>query len=69
MICNVVLVSAVEQSESVIHRHTCTLFKILFPHRSLQSIVPCAMQYILIVYKISMYNSGSEVRDKLEDWD
>ena len=63
------LVSDVKPSNSVIQMYISTLFKILFPHRSLQSIVPCAMQYILIVYKISMYNSGSEVRDKLEDWD
>ena len=33
MIYNVVLVSAVQQSESVIHIHIPTLFKILFPYR------------------------------------
>ena len=34
---NVVLVSAVQQSESVIHTHISTLFQILFPYRSLES--------------------------------
>ena len=36
MINNAVLVSGVLQSDSVIHIHTCTLFQILFPYRSLQ---------------------------------
>ena len=38
MIYNVVLLAAVQQSESVTHIHISTLFKILFPYRSLQSI-------------------------------
>ena len=39
LIYSVVLVAAIEQSESVIHIHVSTLFlKILFPYRSLQSI-------------------------------
>ena len=37
LICNVVLVSGVQHSESVIQAHISTLFKILFPYRSLQS--------------------------------
>ena len=36
-IFNVVLVSAVQQSDSVIHTHIATLFQILLPYRSLQS--------------------------------
>ena len=32
------LVSGIQQSESAIHLHRSTLFKILFPYRSLQSI-------------------------------
>ena len=35
---NVVLISGVHQSESVIQIYISTLFKILFPDRSLQSI-------------------------------
>ena len=35
---NVVLVSGIQQSESVIHIHISILFQILFPYRSLQSI-------------------------------
>ena len=38
LIYNVVLVSSVHQSESVIHLHIYTFFSILFPYRSLQSI-------------------------------
>ena len=38
LIYNVVLVSSVHQSESVIHLHISTFFSILFPYRSLQSI-------------------------------
>ena len=39
LIYSVVLVAAIEQSESVIHIHVSTLFlKILFPYRSVQSI-------------------------------
>ena len=36
LIYNVVLVSAIQQSDSVIHVHISTLFKILFLHRSLE---------------------------------
>ena len=38
LIDNVGLLSAVQQSKSVTHIHTPTLFQILFSHRSLQSI-------------------------------
>ena len=38
MINNVVLVSGVQQSDSVTHIHTSILFQILFPFRLLQSI-------------------------------
>ena len=37
MIYNVVLVSGVQQSDSVIHTHISILFQILFPYRLLQS--------------------------------
>ena len=36
--CNDVLVSTAQQSESVIQIHIFTLFQILFPYWSLQSI-------------------------------
>ena len=47
---NVVLVSAIKQSESVIH--ISTHFQILFPNRSLESSerVPCAVQMVPISY-------------------
>ena len=38
MINNVVLVSGVQQSDSVIHIHVSILFQILFPFRLLQNI-------------------------------
>ena len=38
LIYNVVLVSGVEQSESAIHIHISSLFQMLFPYQSLQSI-------------------------------
>ena len=38
LIYNVMLVSGVQQSESIIHIHISTLFKILFPYRPLRSI-------------------------------
>ena len=38
MIYNVVLVSGVEQSDSVLHIHITILFQILFPYRLLQNI-------------------------------
>ena len=38
MIYNVVLVSGVQQSDSVIHIHISPLFQILFPYRLLQNI-------------------------------
>ena len=38
LIYNVVLVSDVQQSDSVIHIHIFIVFQILFPYRSLQSI-------------------------------
>ena len=45
LIYNVALVSAVQQSESVIHIHISTLFQILFPYRSLQSIEQSSLSY------------------------
>ena len=47
LIYNVVLVSAVEQSESIIHIHISTLFFAFFSHignYSILSRVPCAIQ-------------------------
>ena len=39
MINNVVLISGVQQSDSVIHIHVSILFQILFPFRLLQNIM------------------------------
>ena len=54
MIYNVVLVSGVQQSESVIHIHISTLFFFrLFSHIGhyrVLSRVPCAIQQVLISY-------------------
>ena len=45
MINNVVLVSGVQQSDSVIHIHVSILFQILFPFRLLQNIEYSALCY------------------------
>ena len=50
LIYNVVLVSGVQQNESVTHIHIFTLFLILFPHRPLQSIEENSLGYIVSPY-------------------
>ena len=50
MIYNVVLVSAIQQSESVTHIDISALFKILFPYRSLQSIEKSSLCYTVGLY-------------------
>ena len=52
LIYNVVLVSAVQQSESVIH--ISTLFQILFPYRLLQSIEQSSLCYTVGPYQLSI---------------
>ena len=52
LIYNVVLVSGVQQSESVMHIHIPTLFEILFPCRSLQSIEQCSLCYTVGPYQL-----------------
>ena len=51
LVYNVVLISAVQQSDSVIHIHTFVfiLFSIMVYHRIL-NIVPCAILWYLVVY-------------------
>ena len=46
MINNVVIVSGVQQSDSVIHTHVSILFPILFPFRSLHNIEQSSLCYI-----------------------
>ena len=52
LIYNVVLVSGVQQSESVIHIHISTLFQILFPYRSLQRIEQSSLCYTVGPYQL-----------------
>ena len=47
---NVVLLSAVQQSETVIHIHISTLVQIPFPYRSLQSIEKNSLCYTVGAY-------------------
>ena len=54
LIYNIVLVSGVHQSESVIHIHTAFLFQILFPYRSLQNIEQSSLCYIVGLYQLSI---------------
>ena len=56
MICSIVLVLGKQQSESVIHTHISTLFKIFFPHIGQYRVLsrfPCALLYVLISDNIS----------------
>ena len=54
LIYNVVLVSAVQQSESVIHIHISTLFQILFPYGSLQSIEQSSLCSTAGLYQLTI---------------
>ena len=57
LIYNIVLVSGIEQSQSVIHIYLSILFQILFYYRHYKmfNIVPYAIQQVLVVY--FMYSS------------
>ena len=82
MINNVVLVSGVEQSDSVIHIHVPILFQILFPFRLLQNIEqsslchtvgPCWLSILNIVVWICMEtqktpNSQSNLENETWSW-
>ena len=46
---NVVIVSGVEQSDSVIHMHVSILFQVLFPFRLLHNIEQSSLCYIVEV--------------------
>ena len=50
---NVVLVSDVQQTESVTHIHISNNFQILFPYRSLQSIEQSSLCYTVGPYQLS----------------
>ena len=54
LIYSVVLVSGVQQTESVIHIHISTLFQILFPYRSLQSTELSSLCYTVGSYQLSI---------------
>ena len=51
------LVSGVQQNDSVIHIHTSILFQIIFPiaYDRILSSVPCAIQYVLVDYLLIVY--------------
>ena len=66
MINNVVLVSGVQQSDSVIHIHVSILFQILFPFRLLQNIEQNSLCYIvgpcwLSVLNIAVWTCQSQI--------
>ena len=56
MINNVVLVSGVQQSDSVIHIHVSILFQILFPSKLLQNIEQRSLCYTVGPYWLSVLN-------------
>ena len=52
------LISTVQQSDSVIHIYTYTFFFIFFSivvYHRIVNIVPCAVQWDLVVYRISLF--------------
>ena len=49
-----VTVSAVQQSDSVIHVHTSILFQILFPDRVSQNIGSSAVCYTVVLFIITV---------------
>ena len=53
---NNVLVSGVQQSDSVIHIHVSILFQILFPFRLLQNIKQCFLYYTVGPCWLSILN-------------
>ena len=53
---NHVLVSDVQQSDSVIHIHVSILFQILFPFRLLYKIEQSSLCYIVSPYWLSILN-------------
>ena len=56
MINNFVLVSGVQQSDSVIHIHVSILFQVLFPFRLLQDIEQTSLCYTVDPYWLSILN-------------
>ena len=56
LINNVVLVSGVQQSDSVIHIHVSILFQILFPFRLLHNIEQSSLCYTVGPCWLSMLN-------------
>ena len=65
MINNVVLVSGVQQSDSVIHIHVSILFQILFPFRLLQNIEQSSLCYtvgpcLVSILNIAVYTCQSQ---------
>ena len=63
---NVVLVSGVQQSDSVIHIHVSILFQILFPFRLLQNIEQSSLCYTVGPCRLSILalvlHSGKKFR-------
>ena len=56
MINNVVLVSGVQQSDTVIHMHVSILFQILFPFKLLQNIEQSSLCYTVRPFLLSILN-------------
>ena len=56
MIYNVVLVSGIQQSDSVIHIHIFILFQILFPYRLLHNIEQSSLCYTVVPCWLSIFS-------------
>ena len=61
MINNVLLVSGVQRSDSVIRVRVCILFQILFPFRLLQG---CLLNFILGKEPVALISRGQDIEEK-----
>ena len=68
MINNVVLISGIQQSDSVIHIHVSILFQILFPFRLLHNIGEFGIDMYALLYlkwitnKDLLYSTGNSIQ-------
>ena len=61
MIYNVVLISGVQQSDSVMHIHTSTVFQTLFLYRLLQSIQYSSLCYEWVLLRVTFREKMGDV--------
>lgn len=60
MVNNVVLVSGIQRSDSIIHIHVSILFQILFPVRLLCNVEQSSLCYAIDPYWLAVYTCQSQ---------